>query len=101
MEKKTQEETIKRVEDMQQLYEQVVSDKKELGALFRKLQKADKNLQVLSDYYSSDWMTDQENVKENYPVLGQDAVWEELVSRQVLYVKILRFCTNALIRHAT
>ena len=101
MEKKTREETIKRVEDMQQLYEQVLRDKKELGALFRKLQKADKNLQALSDYYSSEWITDQEDVKENYPVLGQDAVWEELVSRQVLYAKILKFCTNALIRHAT
>jgi hypothetical protein len=33
MEKKTREETIKRVEEMQQLYEQVLRDKKELRSL--------------------------------------------------------------------
>lgn len=96
--KKTQEEIIRRVEEMQQLYEQVVRDKKELGSLFRKLRKADRNMQVLCDYYASDWMLDQEEVKGDYPVLGQDEVWEELVSRQELYAKILKFCADALAR---
>ncbi len=96
--KKTQEETIRRVEEMQQLYEQVVRDKKELGALFRKLRKADRNMQALGDYYFSDWMTDRKEVKGDYPVSGQDEVWEELVARQELYAKILKFCADALVR---
>ena len=90
MTNKSSEEAIKRVEEMQKLYEQVLLDNKKMNAFYRQLRKSDKNMQALGEYYSSDWMIDQEEVEGNYPVLGQDEIWEALLAQQAFYAKMLK-----------
>lgn len=97
---KTLQEREQRMQQMQELFQEVEKDNKKMKSILHFLKQANKRASALSEYYHGDWMEDSEILSnesdKHFLITNEDSIYNELIDQHNYQKKIIKTCADIL-----
>lgn len=90
----------RKVIEMDKLYAQCLEELDALRTLTERMERSNKHMEDLLEFYQTDWMEYQEALEGTehyaYPVMGEDGIYDLIVERRQTLIAMMKQCIAAI-----